>query len=153
MLAIVALAVPIVRDRVQHAQRASDIADKAQVASRLTSLVQELQLERYLSTAYLLDAVDRAQLTQLNDKVNQHISELKAAGVPKSVSAALDLPELPDLRGGVHEHSTTPDKVIAGYATLVTRVIDALQLENDADTSTSGGSQMTALDAALRLDD
>ena len=58
LLSMVGLAVPVVLDRVAAAQRAGDTADRVRLASRVGSLVQDLQQERILSVGFLLGRVD-----------------------------------------------------------------------------------------------
>ncbi|MBQ1070572.1 hypothetical protein, partial [Micromonospora sp. D75] len=57
LLSMVGLAVPVVIDRVAAAQRAADTAETVRIASRVGSLVQDLQQERLLSVGLLLGRV------------------------------------------------------------------------------------------------
>ncbi len=157
LLAVVGLTVPVVLDRVDQAQRSADTARSVGVASQVGGLVRDLQQERLLSVGFLLGSVDRSRLQAQVDTVAQHVAAVRTGLGPRppaGVSAAVDAVQgLAQLRSAVLAGTAVVDKVITGYGTLVTRLIDALQLEHGVDIATPEGRQVVALDAALRTDE
>ena len=57
LLGVVALSVPIVVNRIEAARDAQRISDNVDLATRVGSVVQELQEERLLSVGYMLGLV------------------------------------------------------------------------------------------------
>ena len=78
LLSMVGLAVPVMLDRVAAAQRAGDTADRVRLASRVGSLVQDLQQERILSVGFLLGRVDRSELIRKSADVDDRVADLRA---------------------------------------------------------------------------
>ncbi|MEH0969679.1 nitrate- and nitrite sensing domain-containing protein [Micromonospora sp. CPCC 205546] len=157
LLSMVALAVPAVLDRVDAARRAGDIADRVRVASRIGSLVQDLQQERVLSVGLLLGRVTRSELMQRTAGVDDRVADLRAtpAGLlPPQVTEALHgVRGLTDVRAAVLAGTSTPDQIMAAYGPVSTRLIDALRLPFGVDTGTAAGRQVLALDGLLRVDE
>ncbi|MGC5331411.1 nitrate- and nitrite sensing domain-containing protein [Micromonospora sp. DT62] len=157
LLSMVALAVPAVLDRVAAAQRAGDIADRVRVASRIGSLVQDLQQERVLSVGLLLGRVTRSELMQRTAGVDDRVADLRAtpAGLlPPEVTEALHgVRGLTDLRAAVLAGTATPDQIMAAYGSVSTGLINALRLPFGVDTDTAAGRQVLALDGLLRVDE
>ncbi|MFV2113373.1 nitrate- and nitrite sensing domain-containing protein [Micromonospora sp. LOL_025] len=157
LLSMVALAVPAVLDRVAAAQRAGDIADRVRVASRIGSLVQDLQQERVLSVGLLLGRVTRTELMQKTAGVDDRVADLRAAPaglLPPEVTEALHgVRGLTDLRAAVLAGTATPDQIMAAYGPVSTGLIDALRLPFGVDTGTAAGRQVLALDGLLRVDE
>ncbi|QGN46586.1 HAMP domain-containing protein [Micromonospora sp. WMMC415] len=157
LLTVVGLAVPVVFDRVAAAQRAADIADRVRVASRIGSLVQDLQQERILSVGLLLGRVPRAELVQKSAAVDDRVADLRSTrgdALPPRVAAALDgVRTLTDLRAAVLAGTATPGRVMDTYGPVNRALIDALRLPFTVDTNTSAGRQVLALDGLLRADE
>ncbi|WP_262282814.1 nitrate- and nitrite sensing domain-containing protein [Micromonospora sp. MA102] len=154
LLSMVGLAVPVVLDRVAAAQRAADIADTVRVASRIGSLVQDLQQERLLSVGSLLGRVTRTELIQKSATVDDRVADLRAESLPTPVQAALDgVRTLGDLRTAVLAGKATPDEIMSAFRTVDMALIEALRLPFQVDTGTSAGRQVLALDALLRADE
>jgi signal transduction histidine kinase len=157
LLAVVALTVPVVLGRVQVAGRASDTADKVQTAGKVGGLLQDLQQERMIAVGLMFQVADKAAYDKAAKAVDDHVEALKndrSVALPVAVRGALDhFSDVQDLRRAVLSGSTTPDKMIAGYAAAVTRVIESLGLERGVDLGTTEGRQTVALDAALRIDE
>lgn len=157
LLSMVALAVPAVLDRVAAAQRAGDIADRVRVASRIGSLVQDLQQERVLSVGLLLGRVTRSELMQRTAGVDDRVADLRAtpAGLlPPEVTEALHgVRGLTDVRAAVLAGTATPDQIMAAYGPVSTGLINALRLPFGVDTDTAAGRQVLALDGLLRVDE
>ncbi|MEU7996690.1 nitrate- and nitrite sensing domain-containing protein [Micromonospora sp. NPDC049060] len=157
LLSMVALAVPAVLDRVAAAQRAGDIADRVRIASRIGSLVQDLQQERVLSVGLLLGRVTRSELMQRTAGVDDRVADLRAtpAGLlPPEVTEALHgVRGLTDVRAAVLAGTATPDQIMAAYGPVSTGLIDALRLPFGVDTDTAAGRQVLALDGLLRVDE
>ncbi|RLK14091.1 nitrate/nitrite sensing protein [Micromonospora sp. M71_S20] len=157
LLSMVALAVPAVLDRVAAAQRAGEIADRVRVASRIGSLVQDLQQERVLSVGLLLGRVTRSELMQKTAGVDDRVADLRAAPaglLPPEVTEALHgVRGLTDLRAAVLAGTASPDQIMAAYGPVSTGLIDALRLPFGVDTDTAAGRQVLALDGLLRVDE
>ncbi|MBY8873083.1 nitrate- and nitrite sensing domain-containing protein [Micromonospora sp. PLK6-60] len=154
LLSMVGLAVPVVIDRVAAAQRAADTAETVRVASRIGSLVQDLQQERLLSIGLLLGRVTRTELVQKSATVNDRVADLRAESMPAPVGEALDgVRKLADVRTAVLAGRATPEQILTIFAAVDTALIDALRLPFQVDTDTSAGRQVLALDALLRTDE
>ncbi|MFG2163548.1 sensor histidine kinase [Micromonospora chersina] len=154
LLSMVGLAVPVVLDRVAAAQRAVDTADTVRVASRIGSLVQDLQQERLLSVGSLLGRVTRTELIQKSATVDDRVADLRAESLPAPVREALDgVRTLADLRTAVLAGKATPDEIMTAFRAVDMALIEALRLPFQVDTGTSAGRQVLALDALLRADE
>jgi signal transduction histidine kinase len=155
LLAVVGFTVPVVIERVDQANRASDTADLVRVAGQVGALVQDLQQERLLSVAHVFRTVDDVQLKAQVATVTQHVTALKASlGSTGGVSAALDgIQTLAPQRDAVLKGTAAPDKLIAAYAAVITKILDSLRLEPSVDVRTLTGREVVALDAALRTDE
>ncbi|WP_433388120.1 nitrate- and nitrite sensing domain-containing protein [Micromonospora sp. KLBMP9576] len=157
LLSMVALAVPAVLDRVDAAQRAHDIADRVRVASRIGSLVQDLQQERVLSVGLLLGRVTRTELMQRAAGVDDRVADLRATPggllTPQVAEALQGVRGLTDLRAAVLAGTATPEQAVAAYGPVSKGLIDALRLPFGVDTGTTAGRQVLALDGLLRVDE
>ncbi|MGC1211776.1 MAG: nitrate- and nitrite sensing domain-containing protein, partial [Micromonospora sp.] len=158
LLSMVGLAVPAVLDRVAVAQRAGDIADTVRVASRIGSLVQDLQQERLLSVGLLLGRVSRTELIQKSSGVDDRVADLRADlgtdTLSGEITAALEgVRKLADLRTAVLAGQATAAQVLDTFGAVDMGLIEALRLPFHVDTNTSAGRQVLALDALLRADE
>ncbi|MGC5019926.1 sensor histidine kinase [Micromonospora sp. DT47] len=157
LLSMVGLAVPVVLDRIAAARQAGDIADTVRLASRIGTLVQDLQQERILSVGLLLGRVERSELIQKSATVDDRVADLRAelgGELPAQVSAALDgVRRLADLRTLVLAGAATPIQIMDVYGPVDMALIDSLRLSFQVDTGTSAGRQVLALDALLRTDE
>ncbi|MGK5518374.1 nitrate- and nitrite sensing domain-containing protein [Micromonospora sp. URMC 107] len=157
LLSMVSLAVPAVLGRVAAAQRAGDTADRVRVASRIGSLVQDLQQERVLSVGLLLGRVTRTELMQRSASVDDRVADLRATRgdlLPPRVTEALGgVRGLTGLRAAVLAGTATPDQIMGGYGPVSTKLIDSLRLPFGVDTDTAAGRQVLALDGLLRVDE
>ena len=154
LLSMIGLAVPVVLDRVAAAQRAGGIAATVRVASRIGSLVQDLQQERLLSVGLLLGRVTRTELIQQSTGVDDRVADLRAGRLPDRVAAALDgVRKLADLRTAVLAGKATPTQIMEAFGPVDMALIEALRLPFGVDTGTSAGRQVLALDALLRADE
>ena len=154
---------PVVIGRVEVAERASDTARTARLAGEVGSLIQELQQERLLSVAYLIGASSTQPAGAAERR--RHRQDRRPArletGLPAEVRAALDaLPPLATVRAAVLLTSANPLvpranplDVLNKFNVEITRLISALRLTHKADTTTSEGQQILALDAVLRADE
>jgi signal transduction histidine kinase len=155
LLAVVALAVPIVLGRVDQAKRAADTARTVRVAGQVGVLVQDLQEERLLSIGFLARMVDPSRLQAQVSEVTSRAGNLRAtlSGNPQ-VSKAIDaIQGLSDLRSDLPRGAAPPDKLLAGYNGVIKGLIDSLRLEEGVDVKTPEGRQVTALEASLRTDE
>ncbi|MEV4519436.1 nitrate- and nitrite sensing domain-containing protein [Micromonospora tulbaghiae] len=154
LLSMVGLAVPVVIDRVTTAQRAADTAETVRVASRVGSLVQDLQQERLLSVGLLLGRVSRTELIQKSATVDDRVADLRAEPLPSAVLESLDgVRRLEDVRNATLAGRATPQQILTVFGEVDTALIDALRLPFQVDTDTAAGRQVLALDALLRVDE
>ncbi|WCN81138.1 sensor histidine kinase [Micromonospora sp. LH3U1] len=157
LLSMVGLAVPVMLDRVAAAQRASDTADQVRLASRVGSLVQDLQQERILSVGFLLGRVERSELILTSADVDDRVADLRAGGndaLTDRVDRALDgVSSLVDLRTAVLARTANPGQVMEAFRPVNVGLIDSLRLVFGVDTETQAGRQVLALDGLLRADE
>ncbi|MGC4853235.1 nitrate- and nitrite sensing domain-containing protein [Micromonospora sp. DT4] len=157
LLSMVGLAVPVVLDRVAAAQRAADITDQVRLASRVGSLVQDLQQERILSIGFLLGRVERSEVTRKAADVDDRVADLRADGgdaLTEQVDHALNgVSRLVDLRRGVLARTANPRQVMDAFGPVDKELIGSLRLVLSVDTETLPGRQVLALDGLLRADE
>ncbi|MFD0822103.1 nitrate- and nitrite sensing domain-containing protein, partial [Micromonospora zhanjiangensis] len=157
LLSMVAMAVPVAMDRFAAAGRASDTADLVRIASRVGSLVQELQQERLMSIGYLLNVTPRTDLAQKSATVTDLTAELRAdfgdTMTGRLASALEGAGRLAELRTAVLARRASMDQVMDTFAPINLALIDALQLPFAVDTRTTAGRQVLALDQLLRTDE
>ncbi|WBC11468.1 nitrate- and nitrite sensing domain-containing protein [Micromonospora sp. WMMA1947] len=154
LLSMVGLAVPVVIDRVSTAQRAADTAETVRIASRVGSLVQDMQQERLLSVGLLLGRVSRTELIQKSATVDDRVADLRAESLPAPVRESLDgVRRLEDVRNATLAGRATPQQILTVFGEVDTALIDALRLPFQVDTDTAAGRQVLALDALLRVDE
>ncbi|KIR62794.1 sensor histidine kinase [Micromonospora haikouensis] len=157
LLSMVGLAVPIVLDRVATAGRAADTAEAVRVASRVGSLVQDLQQERLLSVGLLLGRASRTEVIQKSATVDDRVADIRAelgGQLTDRVRLALDqVRGLADVRAAVLAGRATPARVMEAFGPLAVELIDSLRLTWKVDTTTPVGQQVLALDGLLRADE
>ncbi|MEH0932021.1 sensor histidine kinase [Micromonospora sp. CPCC 205558] len=157
LLSMVGLAVPVMLDRVAAAQRAADTAERVRLASRVGSLVQDLQQERVLSVGFLLGRVERGELVRKSADVDDRVADLRAArsdALTDEVDRALDgVSSLIDLRTAVLTRAANPGQVMDAFGPVNKGIIESLRLPFSVDTNTLPGRQVLALDGLLRADE
>ncbi|MFD6678648.1 nitrate- and nitrite sensing domain-containing protein [Micromonospora parva] len=157
LLSMVGLAVPVMLDRVAAAQRAGDTAERVRLASRVGSLVQDLQQERILSVGLLLGRVERSELVRKSADVDDRVADLRAArsdALTDEVDSALDrVSSLIDLRTAVLARAANPGQVMDTFGPVNKGIIESLRLVFGVDTDTLPGRQVLALDGLLRADE
>jgi signal transduction histidine kinase len=156
LIGVVALAVPIVANRINVARSAQDISDAVQLASQVGTAVHELQEERLLSVGYLFGLVQLPELSVQSAKATAHITGLKRLDLPLSAGlrrAVDDLSKLDSTRVKVINRTIRPDLIVTEFTAVVTSLIDELALPQKADLTTSSGRQVYALDQAMRTAD
>ncbi|MFE9194252.1 nitrate- and nitrite sensing domain-containing protein [Micromonospora sp. NPDC007208] len=157
LLSMVGLAVPVLLDRVGAAQRAGDTAERVRLASRVGSLVQDLQQERVLSVGFLLGQVERSEVVRKSADVDDRVADLRAArsdALTDQVDHALDgVSSLIDLRTAVLARAANPGQVMDAFGPVNKGIIESLRLVVGVDTDTLAGRQVLALDGLLRADE
>ncbi|MEU7907919.1 nitrate- and nitrite sensing domain-containing protein [Actinoplanes sp. NPDC049118] len=156
LIGVVALAVPIVVNRVDAARDAQSISDKVELANRVGSAVQELQEERLLSVGYLFGLIQAPELLVQSAKATDRIQGLKRLDTPISaelLEAVDGLKQLDSTRANVINRTIRPDLIVTEFTTVITPIINALSLAQSADLTTSTGRQIYALEQSLRTDD
>ncbi|MGW5556400.1 nitrate- and nitrite sensing domain-containing protein [Micromonospora sp. NPDC003944] len=157
LLSMVGLAVPVMLDRTAAAQRAGDTAERVRLASRVGSLVQDLQQERILSIGFLLGRIERSELVRKSADVDDRVADLRAArsdALTDQVDRALDrVSSLIDLRTAVLARTANPGQVMDAFGPVNKGIIESLRLPFSVDTTTLPGRQVLALDGLLRADE
>ena len=140
LLGVVALAVPIVVNRVDAARQAQRNADTVELAGEVGSALQELQEERLLSIGYLFGLVQRPELVVQSAKVDDRVDRLRHLDQDLSpqLTQALDwVANLDRTREQVLARKARPDFIINDFTNVVTPIIDALGLTRQADLTTA----------------
>ncbi|MFF5215230.1 nitrate- and nitrite sensing domain-containing protein [Micromonospora sp. NPDC000442] len=154
LLCMLGLTLPVVWERAGVAQRAGDIDQTVQLASRVGTLLQHLQRERMLAVGLLLGQVERSALVQEIAEVDDRIVDLRVDfddDLPTEVGRALDgVAQLAEVRTAVLAGQAAPPQVIGAYGPVHLALIDSLRLPHDVDTRTPAGRQTLALDSILR---
>jgi signal transduction histidine kinase len=156
LLGVVALALPIVANRIDVARKAQDTSDVIQLATQVGSAVQELQEERLLSVGYLFGLTQEPELVVQSAKATDRILALKRLDqrLPAQLTQAVDdVKKIEATRVNVLNRTIRPDLIVSEFTAVITPIIDALHLQPAADLTTSTGRQVFALDQALRSDD
>ncbi|BCJ53536.1 histidine kinase [Actinoplanes sp. NBRC 14428] len=155
LIGVVALAVPIVVNRIDVARDADDISDAVQLATQVGSAVQELQEERLLSVGYLFGLVQEPELAVQSAKATDRIQGLKnldqslSPGLAKAVD---DSAKLSATRANVLNRTLRPDLIVTDFSGVINSILNELALVRRADLTTSAGRQVYALEQALRSD-
>jgi signal transduction histidine kinase len=153
LLAVLALAIPLVTDALDEADRAAQTAETVELAGDVGELVQNLQQERLLAIGFLLGQVDRTRFLLQAAETNDGVVDIRAEheAIPAAVNGALDkVKDLRLLRNSVLGKTTNADKIMADYSAMITGLITPLRLGSDVDLATPTGRQVVALDAVLR---
>ena len=156
LIGVVALALPIVANRIDVAQRAQQTSDTVQLATQVGSAIQELSEERLLSTGYFFGLVDQPELVVQSAEANDSILGLKRLDqplTPELTAAVDDIRKLDSTRANILKRTIRPDLISSEFTAVILPIINALKLQTAADLTTSTGRQVFALDQALRSDD
>ncbi|HEX8343999.1 MAG TPA: nitrate- and nitrite sensing domain-containing protein, partial [Actinoplanes sp.] len=156
LLGVVALAVPIVANRVDMARDARDTADIVDLATEVGTALQELQEERLLSVGYFLGLIQRPELVVQSAKAKDRIARLKDLDqpLPPTLREAVEQAAgLDTTRSGILSRNVRPDLIVSQFTDTITPIIDGLSLGRAANLTTPAGRQVFALDQALRSDD
>jgi signal transduction histidine kinase len=156
LLGVVALSVPIVVSRVMDAQDAQRTSDVAQLATRVSTALQELQEERLLSVGFLFGLIQEPELVVQTAKATDAVARVDDGGQPisKELRRALrNASRLDNTRQNVLNRAINPNVLVTEFTTVITPIIDGLSLSTSADLKTGVGRQLFALEQALRTDD
>ncbi|WP_306216244.1 sensor histidine kinase [Actinoplanes sp. RD1] len=156
LLGVVALAIPVVLNRVEAARDAQRTSDVVNLATSVGSAIQELQEERLLSVGYFFGLIEQPELVvqsaRATDRVVglEHLDEQLS---PELTRAVDNLSALSTTRAKVLDRTIQPNAIVTEFSAVITPIIDALGLAENADLTTSDGRQVYALEQALRSDD
>ena len=156
LLGVVALALPIIVNRIDVARQAQSTSDTALLATQVGSAVQELSEERLLSVGYLFGLVDRPDLVVQSAEATDRILSLRGLDqplTPRLREAVENVRKLDSTRASILGRTIRPDLIVSEFTAVITPIIDGLGLQTAADLTTSTGRQVFALDQALRSDD
>lgn len=157
LLAMVGLVLPVVRDLVASANKATDVDAAATVAGRVGPLLQDMQRERLLSVGYLLGVVSEDDLALQTASVLDRVRDVRrdlGGSLPSEVGAEIDHAQtLNALRQRVRSKAVTPEQVLNEFEPVLDGILESLRLERHADANTAAGRQLIALDVLLRMDE
>ncbi|MFI6078318.1 nitrate- and nitrite sensing domain-containing protein [Actinoplanes sp. NPDC051343] len=156
LLGVVALTVPIIVNRASAAQDAQNISNQVQLATRVSTALQQLELERLLSVGFRLGLVDEPTLVVQTAKSVDAVARVDDGGlqVSKELKRALrNTDRLDNTRQNVINRAITPDVIVTEFTNTINPIIGGLALSSNADLKTGVGRQVFALEQALRSDD
>ena len=92
LIGVVALALPIVANRIDVARQAQDTSDAVLLANQVGSAVQELSEERLLSVGYLFGLISQPELVVQSAEATDRILSLKTLDqrLTPELTAAVD---------------------------------------------------------------
>ena len=156
LLGVVALSVPIIVTRISDAQDAQRVSDTVQLATRVSTAVQELQEERLLASGFLFGLIQEPELVVQSARAVDAVARVDDGGQPlsKNLRRALrNASKLDNTRQNVLNHAIRPDVLVTEFTAAITPIISGLGLSTQADLTTGVGRQLFALEQALRSDD
>ena len=156
LLGVVALALPIVVNRIDVARQAQSTSDTALLATQVGSAIQELSEERLLSVGYLFGLVNRPELVVQSAEATDRILSLRRLDqplTPRLRAAVENVKKLDSTRASILGRTIRPDLIVSEFTAVITPIIDGLGLQTAADLTTATGRQVFALDQALRSND
>ncbi len=156
LLGVVALSIPIIVSRVADAKSAQDTSNVVQVATQVSTAVQEIQEERLLSIGFLFGLVQEPELVVQSAKATDAVARVGDGGKPVSDSlrrALRGASKLDNTRQNVLNRAIRPDTLVTEFTNVITPIINGLGLSANADLTTGVGRQVYALEQALRTDD
>ncbi|MCU7722311.1 nitrate- and nitrite sensing domain-containing protein [Actinoplanes sp. KI2] len=156
LLGVVALSIPIIVTRINDARDAQKTSDSVELATRVSTAVQELQEERLLSIGFLFRQVQEPELVVQSAKATDAVARIDDGGqaLNKDLRRAIrNVGRLDNTRQNVLNRAIRPDTLITEFTQAITPLINGLQLSSTADLKTGVGRQLFALDQALRTDD
>jgi signal transduction histidine kinase len=156
LLGVVALSVPIIITRINDAQDAQKTSDTVQLATRVSTAVQELQEERLLSIGFTFGLIQQPELVVQSAKATDAVARIDDGGQPLSKElrrAIRGASRLDNTRQNVINRAIRPDVLVTEFTGVITPLINDLALSSRADLTTSVGRQIFALEQSLRSDD
>lgn len=159
LLAVAGLSIVIAVGQVGRADAAATTVRSVNTASQVGSFIAELQHERLVSIGYLIgvEGVTDVDLARQNTEVADRLADLRSNlgdGVPAGLREAIDATgSLGTTRNSVAQDQASPTDVVNAYDQAIVRIIDAMQLADGVDTSSTAGREVLALDALLRIDE
>ncbi|GAA0561952.1 nitrate- and nitrite sensing domain-containing protein [Paractinoplanes ferrugineus] len=157
LLGVVALSVPIIVTRVNDAQTAQKTLDVVQLATRVSTAVQELQEERLLSIGFLTGLIQEPELAVQSAKARDAVARVTDGGdqeISRQLRRALrGTDRIENTRLNVLNRAIQPNVLVTEFTAAITPMINGLALSANADLTTSVGRQLFALEQALRTDD
>ncbi|HEY0533179.1 MAG TPA: ATP-binding protein [Actinoplanes sp.] len=156
LLGVVALTIPIIVNRATAAQDAQGTSNQVQLATRVSTALQQLELERLLSVGFGLGLVDEPTLVVQTAKSVDAVARVDDGGQPvsKELKRALrNTDRLDNTRQNVLNRAITPDVIVTEFTDAISPIIGGLALSSTADLKTGVGRQVFALEQALRSDD
>lgn len=157
LLALAALALPIVVMRASAANEAAKTSRAVQATDEVGGLIRALQRERLLAVGYLAGQVSQTDLLfqqAASADQSQGVRQSLGGDLTPSIEKGLDQERsLAALRAGTLAKTVSLDKVAVGFQSAIQTLIDSLGLVYRADSTTSVGRQVLALDTVLRADE
>lgn len=156
LLAVVLTMVPFASERVGDARASLATAKAARAARELGRLVQDLQQERLLALAYLVEpSSDRTAFLSQAQTTTADTAQLQDAADTRTEmgTAANALSALSDTRRQVVRRAIAPAAVYTAYRSTVRSLLDALALPHRVGVDVASLRQLAALDALIRTDE
>jgi HAMP domain-containing protein len=155
LLGVVALAVPILLNRINAARDAQGLEDLVRLSTEVGSAVQEMNDERLLSVGFIFGQVSGDELVQKSARVRDRLARLSQhEDAPAALYRAVNSgARLNATRAQVLARGIAPNQVVANFVQISTPLIDSLGLVRRADLNTQVGRSLFALDRAMRNDD
>lgn len=156
LIGVVALTIPIIVNRATAAQDAQNTSNQVQLATRISTALQQLELERLLSVGFRLGLVDEPTLVVQTAKSVDAVARVDDGGQPlsKELKRALrNTSRLDNTRQNVLNQAITPDVIVTEFTNVISPIIGGLALASNADLKTGVGRQVFALEQSLRSDD
>jgi signal transduction histidine kinase len=158
LLVLLLLQVPLLASRLDDARTSSLLAERARTARSVSRLVQEIQLGRLLSVAYLggPSVAPNEVVVQLQEVEAQRaalLDQLDGATAPALVAALGEIGRLQDVGENVVAHRLTGAQADEAFSRLVSPLFNALDLSRAAGSDGAGLRGLQSLDSLLRSDE
>ena len=156
LIAVLALAVPVIVGRVNVANKAANTSRSIATAGQVASVVRELQAERLLTIGFRANNFASrsdvlVQEAVVDDKLAVLRSRVKDEKSTALYAAVKAFDQLPALRSQSLANNIAVNTMSDQLTALIDGLINGTELFRSADSTTPIGRQVLAMDAALRV--
>jgi signal transduction histidine kinase len=156
LTALVAIGATVAVNRSQRADAAGKVVHTMTVVDAVRPVLAQLETEELTAVGFLTGVDSATDLAAQTTHVSDRVADLEAtlgSGLPDRIRIAVDAQgALGPIRQGLSSRTQTPAQVVDAFSTTINSIIASLSLATSADTSTTAGRQVLALDALLRID-